>query len=874
MKSFQQTYRRSELAVPVDSQNLIVVRGARTHNLQRLDVDIPRKQFVVITGVSGSGKSSLAFDTLFAEGQWRYLDCLSARTRQLLEVVARPPVDVLDGLPPTMCIEQRTGSVSSRSTVATLTEIHDYLRVLYARVGLPHCPQCQVAISQQSPQAIVDQILNFEAGRKVMLLAPLVRGRKGTHADTFARIVREGFVRARVDGEVLDIAEPPKLAKSKPHDIEAIIDRIVVKPGLRDRLDESVALALKVGEGACIVSQQVDAGWSDHLYSSRFVCPQCGTSFPEIEPRSFSFNSPYGACQTCLGLGIVTTAEQEQACPDCQGTRLQPIGRKVVYQGQTLPSLTALTVTAARALLQGWLEVGTPSPADTPKSQTLPQIVAQRLLTEIALRLRYLEQVGVGYLSLNRGANTLSGGEFQRTRLAGCLGSGLLGVCYILDEPTIGLHPRDTRRLLETLIDLRNQGSSVLVVEHDLDVIRSSDYVLDLGPGAGAEGGRLLAAGTPAEIADIPASITGGYLSGRLQIQVADSSTRKPRVSMNPCGNPLRLDEVAINNLQTVSAEFPLQKLICVTGVSGSGKSSLVMESLVPLLRDRLNGTGLTAASCGRLTGGEEIARLVEVDQSPLGRSGRSNPATYSGLWDEIRKVFARTREARARGFKASRFSFNASAGRCSACHGQGHLRTAQNLLSELPLVCPVCLGKRFNPATLDIKYRAHSVADVLDLRIAEAAEFFANYNAIAGPLKTLVDVGLGHLTLGQPATTLSGGESQRVKLATELSGEHHSPTLFVLDEPTTGLHVHDISRLLQVLFELVAEGHSVILIEHQLDVIRASDWVIDLGPEGGAGGGRIVAQGRPEEIAAQSQISHTGAALQTAFGRSLAAPK
>lgn len=828
--------------------------------MQRLDVDIPRDQLVVITGVSGSGKSSLAFDTLYAEGQWRYLDCLSARTRQFLEVIPRPPVDVLEGLPPTMCIEQRAGSVSSRSTVATLTEIHDYLRVLYARAGLPHCPQCGVAIVQQSPQAIVDQILAFEAGLKVMLLAPLVRGRKGTHTDVLARIMREGFVRARVDGEVLDLSEPPQLAKTKSHDIEAVIDRVVVKPGLRDRLDESVALALKVGQGACIVSQQIATGWSDHLYSSRFVCPQCGTSFPEIEPRSFSFNSPYGACQQCQGLGFVMVAGSVQTCAECEGTRLQPIGRRVVFHNLTLPAFTALTVSEAKIRLDAWQS----SIQADPATLATTQLIAQRLLVEIASRVRYLDRVGLGYLSLDRAATTLSGGEFQRTRLAGCLGSGLLGVCYVLDEPTIGLHARDTQRLLGTLRELRDQGSSVLVVEHDLDVIRHSDYVLDLGPGAGAAGGRLLAAGSPTAIEAVPQSITGGYLAGRLQIAAPDSTAEALPTRHTSTRPSLRLESVCIHNLAAVTVEIPLRALICVTGVSGSGKSSLVMESLVPLLKDRLLRTNLAPPASGRLQGGEEFARLVEVDQRPLGRTGRSNPATYSGIWDEIRKIFGRTREARARGFKASRFSFNASTGRCPACHGHGQYRSSQNILGDLPLVCPVCQGKRFNPATLEIKYRGLSAADVLEMRIQEAAEFFANLAAVARPLATFVDVGLGHLTLGQPATTLSGGESQRVKLATELAGDHQSPTLFVLDEPTTGLHPHDISRLLQILFRLVAEGHTVIMIEHQLDVIRAADWVIDIGPEGGAGGGRIVAQGPPATIEPQAAVSHTGAALQS----------
>ncbi len=852
---------------------MIVVRGARTHNLRHLDVDIPRNQLVVITGVSGSGKSSLAFDTLYAEGHRRYLDCLSAHTRQLLEHLARPPLDSLEGLPPTLCIEQRTGTASSRATVGTLTEIHDHLRVLYARAGSPHCPTCGTAISQQSPQTIVDQILAFEAGRKVMLLAPLVRGRKGVHAEIFAKIVREGFVRARVDGEILDVTDAPPLAKTKPHTIEAVIDRIVVKAGLRDRLDESVALALKHGDGACVVSQQVGEGWQDHLYSSRFACPQCEISFSEIEPRTFSFNSPYGACQSCQGLGH-TVEDPGVACPACGGERLQPIGRAVTFQGMNLPQFTKLTVTAARNVVEKWLadcqtlEQG--SGAIGSASAT-GQLIAQRLLTHVASRLRYLDQVGVGYLSLNRAANTLSGGEFQRTRLAGCLGAGLLGVCYILDEPTIGLHPRDTQRLLETLQELRDQGSSVLVVEHDLDVIRQSDYVLDLGPGAGSAGGQLLAAGTPAAIETVFESITGAYLSGRLQVaeqQVNPSTPRVRHIRADQQWPALKVTDVCVHNLQHVTVEFPLQSLACVSGVSGSGKSSLIAEALIPLLRDRLQGTATANKLCGQLSGGDELQRLAEVDQAPLGRSGRSNPATYSGLWDEVRKLFARTREARVRGFRSNRFSFNSSEGRCPACHGHGVHRATLSVLSELPLICPVCQGKRFNPATLEVKYRGHSVAEILDLRIAEAAEFFANYSQLARPLKMFVEVGLGHLTLGQPANTLSGGESQRVKLATELGRDHHSPTLFVLDEPTTGLHPHDIQRLLHILLRLVEQRHSVILIEHHLEVIAAADWVIDLGPEGGAGGGQIRAVGTPQQIAAQGAVSHTGAALQELFQR------
>lgn len=864
---------------------LIVVRGARTHNLQRLDVDIPRGQLVVITGVSGSGKSSLAFDTLYAEGQRRYLDCLSHHARQFLEHLDRPPVDVLEGLPPTVCIEQRSGTAHARSTVATLTEVHDHLRVLYARAGQAHCPQCGAGISQQSPQTIVDQILQLEGGRKVMLLAPVIRGRKGAHPEIFEKIARAGFVRARVDGEILDIAEPPKLAKSKPHFVEAVIDRIIVKPGLRDRLDESVALALKFGDGACIVSEQLGDQWHDHLYSSRFACAHCGLSFPELEPRSLSFNSPHGACLTCQGLGS-RTADQvgTSVCPDCGGSRLQPLGRHVTFENRALHEFTALTVSDAFLLVQAWIEKATIGDLNFTAAAAL---IARRLLGEIANRLRYLAQVGVGYISLDRPANTLSGGEFQRARLAGCLGSGLSGVCFILDEPTIGLHPRDTLRLLLTLQELRDQGSSVLVVEHDMDVIRKADFVIDLGPGAGVEGGRLLAAGTPLAITSNPDSITGAFLSGRRSIskfpQTRGSHQEGPQVhSVAKKAGPiscdsqpllqtqtlgshetLRLEDVSVHNLKGISVEFPLSQLVCVSGVSGSGKSSLIADALIPLFKDRINQTHFASVACGRLTGGEQVARLVEVDQSPLGRSGRSNPATYSGLWDEIRKIFGQTREARARGFRASRFSFNASDGRCPACHGHGIHRASLSGLSDLPVLCPVCQGKRFNPPTLEIKFRGLNIADVLDLSVREAADFFANFSHIGKMLQTFLDIGLGHLKLGQPATTLSGGESQRIKLATELGRGHHEPTLFVLDEPTSGLHAHDISRLLELLRELVAIGHSVIMIEHHLDLIALSDWVIDLGPEGGVGGGEVVAVGRAEDIAAQAGRSHTGYALR-----------
>ena len=833
----------------------ICVRGARVHNLQGVDVDIPRGQFVVLTGVSGSGKSSLAFDTLFAEGRRRYLESVSTYTRQFVEQLERPDVDLLEGLPPTLSIEQRAGSHQSRSTVATLTEIYDYLRVLYARAGVPHCPECGHVISQQSPQAIVDQILALEQGRKVMLLAPMIRGRKGAQLELFEKIGREGFVRARVDGEIVDVADPPKLAKSKPHDIDAIIDRIIVKPGIEARLHESVALALKHGDGACIVSHDDNGQWTDRLYSSRFACPACGQSLAEIEPRTFSFNSPYGACPRCEGLGVIESPGKEpttSVCPECQGARLGPVGRAVTIGDRSLPQLVALPVGQAGEVIDAWQASARPDVSDTVFSPA-GKLVAEKTLRDVGGRLRYLHQVGLDYLTLDRAAQTLSGGEFQRTRLAGALGSGLIGVCYILDEPTIGLHPRDSNRLVRVLQSLRDQGNSVLVVEHDLETIRQADYLVDLGPGAGSEGGRLVAAGTPAEVAADADSLTGGFLSGRLSV----APSRPPRALDD---HPrLVLGNVSTHNLQNVSVEIPLEAFVCVTGVSGSGKSSLIIDTLLPALREALAGRAPTTP----LEGVEHVQRLVEVDQSPLGRTARSNPATYSKLWDFVRKVFAQTREARARGYTPRRFSFNAAEGRCAACQGQGTRRIEMNFLPDVQVVCPECHGARFNPATLEIHFRGKSIADVLNMRIDEATEFFEAFSKLRQALDVFVEVGLGYLALGQSALTLSGGEAQRVKLATELCKSQQRGTLFLLDEPTTGLHPADVRNLLAILDRLVSQGNTVLVIEHQVEVIAAADWVIDLGPEGGAGGGRVVAEGPPERIAGVAE-SHTGAALRS----------
>ncbi len=963
----------------------IRVRGARVHNLQNVDIDIPRGKLVVITGVSGSGKSSLAFDTLFAEGQRRYLETLSTQARTWLDQMQRPDVDEIDGLPPVLSIEQRAGAVNPRSTLATTTEIHDFLRLLYARAGTAHCPNCGRVLSQQSTQAIVDGILALEAGRKVMIVAPLVRARKGTHGELFERIVRDGFVRARIDGAIVDASSPPDLKKSKSHDIDVIIDRIVVKEGLRARLFESVELALRHGNGACIISHEYNSQWSDRLFSSHFACPECELSFPEVEPRTFSFNSPYGACPTCQGMGVVSASgggpasesaaagapadpSDKEICPDCHGARLGPVGRAVTFAGWPIQRLLALNVADAESLMHdllaqfranaGWVERsearrdGNPagrvgrarldppyasdpperdlskSEVRNPKSEVSSpdRLVAERILPEVHNRLRYLCEVGVGYLALDRPAQTLSGGEFQRARIAGCLGSGLIGVCYILDEPTIGLHPRDTRRLLDTLFALRDRGNSLIVVEHDVEIMTRADHLIDLGPGAGSEGGRVVAQGRPAEVTADEGSLTGHYLQRRLaRSQSADSNrSRRKRRSVD-LSHRLLLKGAAAHNLKKLDVAFPLATMTSVTGVSGSGKSTLVMETLVPRVRAALalrqapgagtlplplgegRGEGLAGPSVrpdasplaapvprprkasrgtlayravdtpaqqsaiesisASLPGLEHIDRLVEIDQSPLGRNARSNPATASGMWDEIRRIFARTRDARVRGFRSSRFSFNAAGGRCDECRGRGTRRLAMQFLPDIEVTCPVCRGARFNRQTLEVKFRGKSVADVLEMRIDEAAVFFANFASLAVKLQTFVDVGLGYLTLGQSAATLSGGEAQRIKLATELSRPQTgmalaTRTLYVLDEPTTGLHPADIARLVDLLDRLADAGNSVIIIEHQLDVIASSDWVIDLGPEGGAAGGRLVAEGPPEQIAAVSE-SHTGQALR-----------
>ncbi|NOX53794.1 MAG: ABC-ATPase UvrA [Planctomycetes bacterium] len=909
----------------------IAIRGARVHNLRDVDVDIPHGELVVVTGVSGSGKSSLALDTIFAEGQRRYLICLASRTSLLLADVQRPDVDQIDGLPPTLSIDQHAGTAHIRSTLATTTEIYDFLRLLYARAGQAHCPRCGRPVAQQTPAAMVDAILRLEERRKVMVLAPIIRGRRGEHRDVFQRIAKEGFVRARVDGQIVDVASPPDLARSREHDIDAVIDRLIIKPGIRQRLRESVDAALRLGDGLCLVTYQDGDAWRDLLFSDRSACRACDLSFPDLEPRTFSFNSPYGACPRCRGLGRVpleeTSARSRRSrhggrrigtvpvdapldqptvlCHECQGSRLGAFARSVTFFGKAIHEIAALSVTEA---LKFFGEVAqtlsavqdrpdvhvalTSLPPSSPSGAagdllTPPaHLAVSKVLPEILRRLRFLQEIGLGYLTLDRPTRSLSGGEYQRARLAACLGSGITGACYVLDEPTVGLHPRDTDRLIESLRRLRDAGNTVLVVEHEPAVMRQADYVIDLGPGAGQDGGRVVAVGTPTQVARSRRSITARYLRDG-----AVSLSPKTRSSVRSAPR-LELRNATRHNLKNLTVRIPLKRLVAVTGVSGSGKTSLVTETLVPVLRRALAAADQnlaresehrgrpTGAHCpdeseesaektdrAGVVGAEQLSRVIEIDRSPIGRTPRSTPATYCGIWDEVRRIFARTREARVRGFTARRFSFNASPGRCPHCAGQGYQRLEMPLLSDLLIECPQCDGARYNRATLTVRYRGRTIADILEMRMDEAAEFFRNFPSISRILETFVDIGLGYLKLGQPSPSLSGGEAQRVKLATELSRPSASSTLFVLDEPTTGLHPADVENLIRLLWRLVEQGHSVLIIEHNLDVIAACDWIIDLGPEGGDAGGRIVTTGTPRQVA-RCKRSYTGRFLAQWFSR------
>ena len=916
----------------------IRVRGARVHNLRDVDVDLPRDRLVVLTGVSGSGKSTLAFDTLYAEGRRRYIEGLSTDARQFLDQLERPDVDLIEGLPPTVAIDQRAGAANPRSTVATVTEIHDYLRVLYARAGLPHCPRCGAAIRRQTPEQIAAFVTALPAGTKLILHAPLVRGRKGEHKEAFEAIRRHQLLRARVDGQTVEIGEePPKLAKTKTHNIDAVIDRLVVRDGIGPRLSESIDLALKLGEGKLVATLQTDSGWDDRLFSTTHACPACGVSFEKLEPRSFSFNSPHGACPTCDGLGSLHAFDAdlvapdrsksidghalapyatgkakgprepegvssflakhhltrqapldawpartvellmngdpasgflgvlpeleaeyrdvsprrrealagyraEAPCPACLGARLRPEARAVTVGGLAIHEAAARPVVEAIAFFE------------TLKFEPPMDLVGAPLTAEVVRRLRFLDRVGLGYLTLARGADTLSGGELQRVRLTTQIGSGLVGVCYVLDEPTAGLHPRDADRLLASLADLRDLGNSLVVVEHDEATIRAADWVIDLGPGAGPEGGRVVAQGPPDALVEVEpgASLTARYLAGPRAIKFG---------STIPAAEPshwITVFNAREHNLRGVNARFPVGALTCVSGVSGSGKSSLVLDVLGRAAARALNGSGPRPGAHDRVEGLDCVEKLVTIDQAPIGRNARSTPATYTGVFDEVRKVFALTREAKVRGFGASRFSFNAKGGRCEACQGLGARRIEMNFLPDLEVRCEACGGLRYNPPTLEARYKGRSIGDVLQMRVDAALAFFDAVPKVRRGLAALREAGLGYATLGQSSTTLSGGESQRVKLAAELSRAESGRALLILDEPTTGLHFDDVANLLRVLRRLADLGNTILVIEHNLEVIRAADWLIDLGPEGGAAGGEIVAEGTPAEVA-RSERGHTG---------------
>ena len=791
----------------------------------------------MITGVSGSGKSSLAFDTLYAEGQRQYIDSLSAYARQFLDQIPRPDVESIDGLAPTLAIDQKPGSTNARSTVATVSEIYDYLRLLYARVGTPHCVNCGSTISQQSSDMIRDTLGELPDGTKLMMMAPLVRGRRGVHREVFEQIRVAGLIRARVDGEIYALEDVPTLAPRQNHTIEAVVDRLVIREGIDTRLNESLALTLRLSGGMiATLIENSDGEWQESIYNTAMACADCGNSFEEVEPRTFSFNSPYGACPECDGIGYVETTKSRGVCPGCNGGRLRPEALKVTIDGKPINELTAMPLSSAAEWLSE-LE---------PKLSELHRKVAKPICSEVVRRLSFLQRVGVTYLTLDRGADTLSGGELQRVRLATSIGSGLVGVCYVLDEPSIGLHPADHDKLIECIRDLQRQGNTLVVVEHDQATMMAADLLIDIGPGAGKHGGELIGHGTPKQIAANKQSVTGQFLSGRRKIPVPTSRREQPKTQW------IKLEGASTHNLKNLTVKFPLARLIGVSGVSGSGKSSLINDTLYPALAKKLDLVTSPPGPHKRLTGATNIDKLIVIDQAPIGRSPRSCPATYAGVLDEIRKVYAATREAKTRGFKAGRFSFNAAAGRCDLCKGHGVEKIEMNFLSDLHVTCTRCGGQRFNRQTLQVRFKGASVADVLAMTIDEATEFFQNVPKVERLLKSLQAVGLGYVHLGQSSTTLSGGEAQRIKLGTELARASTGRTLYILDEPTTGLHFADVERLVAVLQRLVDAGNTVIVIEHNFDLLAACDWIIDLGPTGGENGGHVLAEGTPEDVAQQ----------------------
>lgn len=923
--------------------SFITIHGARTHNLRNFDLRLPRDRLIVITGLSGSGKSSLAFNTLYAEGQRRYVESLSAYARQFLSVMDKPDVDSIEGLSPAIAIEQKSTNHNPRSTVGTITEIHDYLRLLFARVGIPHCPQHGQALHAQSISQMVDAIMSLPEGGRYMLLAPVVHDRKGEHLQLFAELRAKGFIRMRIDGKIYEVDALPKLNPRSKHTIEAVIDRFRVKADMQQRLAESLETALTLGEGFAHLYNMDDEAQAEQIFSASYACPQCGYALRELEPRMFSFNNPHGACPHCDGLGVLgffdpervvarsflsiaagairgwdrknqyfqqmmqalakhydfdledtpfadlpedirhiilygsgeekitftytsdtgqshrrsmvyegviptmerrfreskSLAVQEelehyrsmQPCPHCHGSRLNEAVNHVLIDGKSISDINNLSISAALNWTQHLQLEGA------------RQEIAEKILKEIQSRLSFLVDVGLNYLTLQRSAETLSGGEAQRIRLASQIGAGLVGVMYVLDEPSIGLHQRDNDRLIKSLLHLRDLGNTVIVVEHDEEAIRSADFVVDIGPGAGIHGGEVIAQGTPAEIIANPASLTGAYLSGRECIAVP------PRHPIDPTRR-IQLIGASGHNLKNVTLNIPLGVMTCITGVSGSGKSTLINDTLCRILSRELNHSKEIPAPYQDIKGLELVDKVVEIDQSPIGRTPRSNPATYTGVFTPIRELFAATEEARARGYDIGRFSFNVSGGRCEACQGDGVIKVEMHFLADIYVPCDLCQGKRYNRETLEVTYKGKNIYDILAMTVEEAHDFFAAIPSIERRLQTLLDVGLSYIHLGQNAVTLSGGEAQRIKLAKELSKRDTGSTVYILDEPTTGLHFHDVRRLLDVLHRLRDQGNTMIVIEHNLDVIKTADWIVDLGPEGGDGGGRIIAEGRPEDIA------------------------
>ncbi len=835
------------------AQQGIVIRGAREHNLKNIDVVIPRDKLVVITGLSGSGKSSLAFDTIYAEGQRRYVESLSAYARQFLEQMSKPDVDSIEGLSPSISIEQKTTSRNPRSTVGTITETYDYLRLLFARIGHPYCYQCGKEITAQTVQQMVDRVLELPADTRLQILAPIIRGRKGEYRKEFSDMRSKGFVRARIDGEIRELEGEIALDKNKKHTIEIVIDRIILKKmadenkadeKLRRRLADSIEIALRLADGIVVINQ---IGGEDILFSERLACIDCGISYPEVTPRVFSFNSPHGACPDCDGLGIKIMHEDEEGevCPLCRGNRLKKEALSVKIHGNSIVDVTKLSIKSAVHFFK------------TLRLSKREGFIGERILKEIRERLQFLSNVGLDYLTLDREASTLSGGEGQRIRLATQIGSSLVGVLYVLDEPSIGLHQRDNLRLLETLKRLRDIGNTVLVVEHDEETIREADYVIDMGPGAGVHGGEIVSAGTPAKIMKDKKSLTGRYLAGGLKVSLPKRHRKPSRY--------LTVKGANRNNLKEIDVSIPVGLFTAVTGVSGSGKSTLIFEILFRNLSHRLYRRSKTTDGCMDITGFEEFDKIINIDQSPIGRTPRSNPATYTGLFTYIRDLYAQIPESRMRGYRAGRYSFNVKGGRCEACQGDGLIKIEMHFLPDVYVTCEECKGQRYNRETLDINYKGKNIAEVLDMTIAQALVFFEPIPVIRHKLDTLRDVGLEYIKLGQAATTLSGGEAQRIKLSKELSRRATGRTLYILDEPTTGLHFADIQKLLDVLNKLVDAGNSVVVIEHHPDVIKNADYIIDLGPEGGDGGGEVVAYGTPEEVAKVDR-SHTGKLLREMY--------